>query len=55
MGRDVGNGMKLAALGPAAEGVQENGIVHDIVEFANGYVEGIMGGFALPRACISDF
>ena len=51
MGQDLGNGMKLAALGPAVEGVS----VNDIVEFANGYIEGIMGKFDLPLDCISDF
>jgi hypothetical protein len=55
MGRNIGNGMKLAALGPAVRGNEKYDIVNDIVGFANGYIEGIMGGFDLPRECISDF
>ena len=51
MGKDIGNGMKLAAIGPAVGGVS----VNDIVEFANGYKEGVIGiGKDLPLKCISD-
>ena len=51
MGRDIRNGMKHAALGPS---VGEIG-VNDVVEFSNGFIEGIVGKYDLPLECIIDF
>ena len=50
MGQDIGNGVKLAALGQQVGGIAEA----DIEEFASGFIEGIVGGFELPLKCIRD-
>ena len=43
MGQDIGNGVKLAALGSSVGGIEEA----DVEEFASGFIEGIVGSFEL--------
>ena len=52
MGQDIGNGIKLAAIGHAEElgEIQEA----DAEQFVNGFLQGVLEGFDLPLKCIRD-